>query len=775
MAMIGHRTWFRWSMVAFLFIGLCPIGEASVAADSQLFPETGKTASGAFLDYWRANGGLDLFGLPISDAQNEVSPSDGQTYLTQWFERFRLELHGDQPQLGNLGRELRATAVTVDPDFQRADVVYNAAQPKEAQRYFDETGHNLRFQFLDYWNANGGIARFGLPISEEHQEAAPETGNIYTMQWFERARFEYHPESGQVLLGLLGKQIKASHGPEYTWKIGVGFNGLAYPQGVALDGQGFVYVSDTDNNRIQKYDGNGHFVTRWGITGNDIGQFRRPKGIAVDSAGNVFIVDAENHRVQKFNSNGVFILQWGVQGSGNGQFAYPERLAVDGTGNVYVADTAANQIQKFDGTGQFLLKWGKQGNGDGQFDRPDGISIDGTGNVYVVDTHNNRIEKFDPNGRFLLKWAGTGTSPAGITTDAASNLFVGDASGHMQKYGGGGQPLLAWGSSGHNDGQFDDPHDVAVDGSGNVYVADLFNSRIEKFDGNGRLLLMWGGGSSADGQFDNPTGVAMDAAGNLYVADTWNNRVQKFDASGRFLLKWGSEGAGDGQFGSPGHIAIDRAGTVYVADTVNNRVQKFDANGRFLLKWGSTGTGDGQFAFSRDAVDGFGIAVDGSGSVYIADTANNRVQKFDANGTLLTKWGGVGGGDGQFSHPYDLAVDGAGNVYVTDGANHRVQKFDPGGRFLLKWGGEGTSNGQFQYPAGIAVDGAGNVYVVETGNASSRIQKFDSNGQFLGAWGTYGRGDGQLRVVFAGLAADSAGNITVADNRNNRIEKFRQR
>jgi DNA-binding beta-propeller fold protein YncE len=232
---------------------------------------------------------------------------------------------------------------------------------------------------------------------------------------------------------------------------------------------------------------------------------------------------------------------------------------------------------------------------------------------------------------------------------------------------------------------------------------------------------------------------------------------------------------GDGQFESPTHLAVDRTGTVYVADTANNRVQKFDANGRFLLKWGGKGTGDGQFAFTGDAPDGFGIAVDGSGAVYVADTNNNRIQKFDPNGQLLRTWGGAGSGDGQFNRPFDIAADATGNIYVADGINHRVQKFDPNGQFLLKWGGEGTGNGQFQYASGVTVDGPGNVYVADTGATFSRVQKFDASGRFILAWGSYGRGDGQMRAVLAGLAADGAGNVYIADNRNNRIEKFRQR
>ncbi|MCA1724675.1 MAG: hypothetical protein LC748_10590, partial [Thermomicrobia bacterium] len=347
-------------IILFLTLGL---GAVSVSADSQAFPETGHTVSGAFLDYWRANGGLTTFGLPITDAANETNAEDGKTYLTQWFERNRLELHpeigGGTILLGLLGKDLRREALAVDPDFQRADVLVNAAQPKEEQVYFQKTGHNLRFSFLDYWNANGGLARFGFPISEEHKEIDPETGNVYVMQWFERARFEFHTESSQVQLGLLGKQIKAPKpgSVEFVWKIGrQGFNTLKNPQGVAVDAQGNVYVADTDNHRIQKYDNTGRFLSRWGSPGNGDGQLKSPHALIVDSQGSIFVADTDNFRIQKFDASGRFLLKWGSKGAGDGQLDSliegPQGIATDGSGNIYVCDAGGNRVQKFDGNGR---------------------------------------------------------------------------------------------------------------------------------------------------------------------------------------------------------------------------------------------------------------------------------------------------------------------------------------------------------------------------------------------------------------------------------------
>src|SRR5205814_1918932 len=155
----------------------------------------------------------------------------------------------------------------------------------------------------------------------------------------------------------------------------------------------------------------------------------------------------------------------------------------------------------------------------------------------------------------------------------------------------------------------------------------------------------------------------------------------------------------------------------------------------------------------------WGVAVDASGNVFVADGGDNeRIQKFTNTGTFLLTFGwGVadgmaafetctcicqagitGSGDGQFNGPVNIAVDSSGNVYVADTLNHRIQKFTSAGNFLTAWGSHGSTNGQFGYPEGVATDGSGNVYVADTQNY--RIQKFTSTGTFLTKWGGSGSG-----------------------------------
>jgi len=136
------------------------------------------------------------------------------------------------------------------------------------------------------------------------------------------------------------------------------------PFWVAVDmrsGKQHVFVSDFDNDRIQKFSNTGTFIRKWGSTGTGNGQFNHPQGVAVDSSGNVFVVDGNNDRIQKFSNTGTFIRKWGSTGTGNGQFNSPDGIAVDKSGNVYVSDSGNNRIQKFSSTGTFIRKWGTIG------------------------------------------------------------------------------------------------------------------------------------------------------------------------------------------------------------------------------------------------------------------------------------------------------------------------------------------------------------------------------------------------------------------------------
>jgi DNA-binding beta-propeller fold protein YncE len=227
----------------------------------------------------------------------------------------------------------------------------------------------------------------------------------------------------------------------------------------------------------------------------------------------------------------------------------------------------------------------------------------------------------------------------------------------------------------------------------------------------------------------------------------------------KFVNSWGSYGSGDGQFKFPANMAVDSStGSVYVVDRYNDRIQKFDSNGNFITKWGSNGTGDGEFYYPA------GISVDSSSDVYVSD--HHRIQKFDSNGNFITKWGSNGTGA--------IALDSKGYIYVADTRNDRIQKFDSNGNFITKWGSEyelsvdyGSGSVGFQWPNGISVESStGSVYV--TDNFNNFIQKFDSNGNFITKWK-----DKSLSFSPYAISVDSNTDyIYVSDSRSDIIQKF---
>ena len=394
----------------------------------------------------------------------------------------------------------------------------------------------------------------------------------------------------------------------------------------------------------------------------------------------------------------------------------------------------------------------------------------GSANVERRDLKNNKALSMAPGGQDYVHVRSWPDEVLGLryTTDVAvddsGNTYVADAGNYcVQKFAPDGSLIAKWGSQGSEDGQFEFFEGIGIDREGHVYVADSGNNRIQKFDSEGNFLMKWGTYGSGNGKLSGPWSLAFDKSGNVYVGDKWNCRIQVFDSGGRFLRKWGTEGFGDGQLKWPKGMAIDGSGDIYVADIGNNRIQKFDSEGNFMLKWGSPGSTDGKFSCPKD------IALDSMGNIYIADIENDRIQKFDSSGNFLLKWGTMGSGEGQFGFPEGVETDKEGNVYVVERFNNRVQKFDPNGQLLDDYGYEGSEDGQFNRPEGLAVDGSGRIYVADSNN--HRIQVFDPSGDFLWKFGVLGRGDGQLCRP-NGVVIDESGNIFVADKFNFRIQKF---
>ena len=377
---------------------------------------------------------------------------------------------------------------------------------------------------------------------------------------------------------------------------------------------------------------------------------------------------------------------------------------------------------------------------------PVGFSVNWSGTI-AAGTSQNIAVTFAPIG--VQNYSGNIT----VSSDATSGSVS------IPSFGTGVAPLVTVstlagsGSAGYADGQgssasFKWIGGVAVDRSGNVYVADTLNHRIRKVTANGTVSTLAGSGNEAfaDGQgtsasFYRPKGVTVDVIGNVYVADAANTRIRKITASGNVTtLAGGSYGYADGQgtsagFNWPVGVAVDKSGNVYVADSLGHRIRKITPSGNVstLAGSGSIGYADGlgsSASFNRPG----GVAADGNGNVYVADSDNNRVRKIAPNGMVATLAGSgtAGYADGQgssasFNRPLGVAVDGSGSVYVADANNSRIRKITANGTVSTLAGGDSGyadgsgSSAKFYYPIGIAVDENDNLYVADYGD--SRIRK----------------------------------------------------
>ena len=269
-------------------------------------------------------------------------------------------------------------------------------------------------------------------------------------------------------------------------------------------------------------------------------------------------------------------------------------------------------------------KWGTPGTGNGQFDEPWRIATDIAGNVYVGENGQNpRIQKFTPAGGFITKWGGSGTAGeldgvAGLATDAAGSVYATDQGSTIQKFTSSGTFVKTLTSCCEPYGYF---QGVATDASGNVYVTELGpseeNDRVQKFSSTGSYVGQWGSEGTANGQFANAHDIAVDPAGNVYVADTDNYRTQKFTSSGTFLTKWGINDGRGAQYG----IGTDSASRVYAADIDDGQVVKFSSSGALLATWPSASA-------PNPLLEPGDVASDPFGNIYVADTSNDRIQKF---------------------------------------------------------------------------------------------------------------------------------------------------
>ncbi len=512
--------------------------------------------------------------------------------------------------------------------------------------------------------------------------------------------------------------------------------------GIAVDPAGMVYVVDSSHNRIEKFTATGTFVKAWGRHGSEVGQFsfgssqdptNPPGGGIAVTASYVYVADSGNNRIERFDLEGGEAMAWGTKGSEPGQFRYPRGLAANASG-VLVADDDNHRLEKFGPEGAFVASAGTQGTGPGQFGFPYGLALDAAGNVYVADDLNHRVVKLDPQLGFLGSWGGFGTKPGqlayprAVASDPAGNNYVANtADGRIDVFDTHGNLLRTIGTDARGPGQMTAPKGLAVDPTGRLIVSDTDGSRVELFAPAtyayaGQWLAMPG----RERLLNRPSGIGVDEAGSVYIGDAQGNeRAVRLWGDGTPLNEIGGPAAlGGATLAGSTSFAVSPSGhDVYVADSAHNRILVFGPEGKLLARWGAGG-GDGSAGSGAGAfVHPQALALDRAGDIDVADTGNNRIVRLDPAGNVIGGWGAPGTAAGHFHAPNGIGVDGAGTVFVLDSQNNRVQAFSEDGRYLYRWGNRGPGPGQLSQPGALAVGCEGNVYVADTNN--NRIERFE--------------------------------------------------
>jgi hypothetical protein len=615
---------------------------------------------------------------------------------------------------------------------------------------------------------------------------------------------------------------------------------IAYPQGLVYK-NGVLYIQDGGNQRVRMVS-SGTISTvpgtegLLGVTqglyfGQNTGLNRLPtfsslgvlaSGMAVDSTGALYISDTINHRIFKVTGGAASVFagtgEPGFSGDGGlakrGQLNNPFGLAVDSSDNLFIADTHNNRIREILATTGYIYTISGQGipgySGDSSdatgaaVNNPMGLAFDSSDNLYIADSGNFVIRKI---------WKQSHVSTTDEDTTISANV--------IETVAGSGTWGQSWDGTTATRARVGVPVALAADSSGNVYFSDVDHQRVMLMSNDVVSTVAGGGteigdnGPATDAQLVWPLGVATDSTGNVYSLDMARHGVRRI--SGGMISTVAGNGAygGAGDYGAAAAaqlsaigIASDATGNLFLATPGNylavpngGRIRKvtggniFSVAGTGQLGYG----GDGNLASNATLNDPMGVAVDGSGNIYFADTHNYRIRKVSAQSKIISTIAGDGtnayNGDNaaatnaQLSRPFRIAVDAAGNTYIADFDNSVIRKVTATTGVITTIAGTGTagysgdnglaSNAQIDRPSALAVNAAGDLFFFDLGN--NVLRKVDaSTGVISTVAGNGIRGfSGDMGLALNaelgrsyGIAVDNSGNIYLADVDNNVIRKL---
>jgi trimeric autotransporter adhesin len=620
-----------------------------------------------------------------------------------------------------------------------------------------------------YGGYNGeGVLASAVQLASPAAIAFDSKGNMFFADYGSSRVRRVDAVTGGVTT-VAGSGVKCAHGYNPCGDGAAATSAqLNLPEAIALDSAGNIFIADASDNKIRRVDavtkvitsvvGNGNACTNPTLACGDgaaatAAQLNFPEGIAVDAAGNLYVSDTLDHRVRivspagtinPFAGNGGFCHN-STTTCGDGHAATlanlfkPQQVAVDGSGNVYIADTGDHKIRIVDTTGTINLFAGSGAQGFGgdagaaasaALDLPVGVSVDGSGNVLIADSGNQRVR---------------------IVSGGVIQTLAGGGSG-----GDGGLAISALLAG---------PYTVTGDSAGNLYIADTGNNRIRELSGGvittvagtGSVGFSGDNGPATSAMLNGPTSVAVDGAGNIFFSDTGNLVVRRIDATTHNITTVAGNGSscfpttsacGDGAAATsanltwPLTVAVDTNDNLYIADYFAFKIRKVSGATRIISTIAGTGTagkaGDGGSATKANLDHPSSVAVDGAGNIFISDQYNNKIRKVDTTGTINTYMGngkaclcGDGGPalNGSMWNPLEVVTDPSGNVFVGGGNDNVVQRINAttgiwgtvAGNALKPLVGGFAGDGGLAALAtlanfGLWVDAQNNLYIADQGN-----------------------------------------------------------